>query len=112
MSFSGLTRQGSGYRLHFGKHGFLLQDAGTVLTYQGNRRVPACNLKVLVNINTMKREEHTMTIRLRENCTPYSSDQMTDDLTKEDPPPPKWRLKREDYNAARRALYAARIQLA
>lgn len=53
-----------------------------------------------------------MTTRLRENCTPYSSDQMTDDLTNEDPPPQKWRLKREDYGAARRALYAARMQFA
>jgi hypothetical protein len=112
MSFSGLTLQVSGFLLKFNAHRFPVQDVGTILTYQGNPRVPACNLKVLVNINTMKREEHTMTIRLRDNCTPYSSDQMTDDLTNEDPPPQKWRLKKEDYSAARRALYAARMQLA
>ena len=52
----------------------------------GNRRVQEYNLKVLVKINTMKKEEQTMNIRLRETCTPYPSDQMTDGLTKDDPP--------------------------
>ena len=52
-----------------------------------------------------------MNIRLRETCTPYPSDQMTDGLTKDDPPPQKWRLKTEDHGAARRALFAARLQL-
>jgi hypothetical protein len=59
----------------------------------------------------MKREGQTMIIRLRETCTPYPSDQVTEGLTDEDPHPQKWRLKKEDPGAARRALYAARMQL-
>lgn len=77
----------------------------------GNLRVQTYNLQVLVNINIMKKEGQTMKIRLRETCTPYPSDQMTEDLTNEDPPPQKWRLRKEDQGAARRALYAARMQM-
>jgi hypothetical protein len=112
MLFSGLILQVSGCRLNFYEGGFPLPVAGTVLTYPGNRGVQGCNLKVLVNINTMKKEEQTMNIRLRETCTPCPSDQMTESLTNEDPPCKKWRLKSEDHGAARRALYAARMQLA
>jgi hypothetical protein len=79
---------------------------------EGNPKVPGCNLKNLVNINTMKIEQQTMKDRLRKTCTPYPSDQMTEDLTNDDPPQIEWRLKSEDYSAARRALYAARMQLA
>jgi hypothetical protein len=111
MLFSGLILQVSVCPLNFDKHGYPVPVAGAVLTYPGNRRVQGCNLKVLVNINTMKKEEQTMNIRLRETCTPYPSDQMTDCLTKDDPPLQKWRLKSEDHGAARRALYAARMQL-
>ena len=111
MLFSGLILQVSGYHLNFDEHGFPLPVAGAVLMNPGNRRVQGCNLKVLVKINTMKKEEQTMNIRLRETCTPYPSDQMTDCLKKDDPPPQKWRLKSEDHGAARRALYAARMQL-
>jgi hypothetical protein len=60
----------------------------------------------------MKKEQQTMMNRLRSTCTPYPSNQMTDGLTNDDPPPKEWRMKREDYSAARRALYAARMQLA
>jgi len=108
MFFSGLILQVSGYRLNIDEHGFPLPVAGAV---PSNRRVQEYNLKVLVKINTMKKEEQTMNIRLRETCTPYPSDQMTDGLTKDDPPPQKWRLKTEDHGAARRALFAARLQL-
>jgi hypothetical protein len=90
---------------------FPLAVAGAVLPGSGNRTVPAYNLKNLVNINIMKREEPTMTNRLRSTCTPYPSDQMTDSLTNDDPPPKEWHVKSEDYSAARRALYAARMQL-
>jgi hypothetical protein len=88
-----------------------LAVAGAVLPGSGNRTVPAYNLKNLVNINTMKREEPTMINRLRSTCSPYPSDQMTDSLTNDDPPPKEWHVKSEDYSAARRALYAARMQL-
>ena len=90
---------------------FPLAVAGAVLPGSGNRTVPAYNLKNLVNINIMKREEPTMINRLRSTCTPYPSDQMTDSLTNDDPPPKEWHVKSEDYSAARRALYAARMQL-
>jgi len=53
-----------------------------------------------------------MTNRNCDTCTPFPSDQTTDGLTKDEPPPKEWRLKCEDYGAARRALYAARRQLA
>jgi hypothetical protein len=49
--------------------------------------------------------------RLRDTCTPYPSDQMTDGRTDDDTPQKKWYLKTENYSAARRALYAARMQL-
>jgi hypothetical protein len=42
------------------------------------------------------------------DCIP--SIPMVDDLTNDDPPL-EWRLKRYDDSAARRALYAARMQL-
>jgi len=35
----------------------------------------------------------------------------TDDLANDDPPPEQWRLKCDDYSAARLALYSARAQL-
>jgi hypothetical protein len=89
---------------------FPLAVAGAVLPGSGNRTVPAYNLNNLVNINTMKREEPKMINRLRSTCTPYPSDQMTS-LTNDDPPPKEWYVKSEDYSAARRALYAARMQL-
>jgi hypothetical protein len=77
----------------------------------GNLRVQPYNLQVLVNINAMKKEEQTMIVRLRETCTPYPSDQVTDHQTNEEPPPQKWRLRKENHGAARRALYAARMQV-
>ena len=49
--------------------------------------------------------------RLRNTCTLYPSDQMKDGQTDDDPPQEKWDLKSENYGAARRALYAARMQL-
>jgi hypothetical protein len=51
-----------------------------------------------------------MTNRPCDTRTPNPSDQ-TNGLTNDDPPPKEWRLKREDYSAARLALYAARMQL-
>jgi hypothetical protein len=53
-----------------------------------------------------------MTNRQCDTCTPYPSDLMTDGLTNDDPPQKRWGLKCENYSAARRALYAARAQLA
>jgi hypothetical protein len=79
---------------------------------EGNPKVPGCTLKNLVNINTMEMEQQTMKDRLRKTCTPYPSDQRTEDLTNDDTPRKEWRLNSEDYSAARRALYAARMQLA
>jgi hypothetical protein len=48
----------------------------------------------------------------RDTSTPYPSDQRTECLIDEDPPQKEWSLKSENYSAARRALYAARLQLA
>jgi hypothetical protein len=73
-----------------------------------NRKVPLCNRRDLVNINNMKKYKRTMKIRSRDTDT--SSDLMTDVLTN-DTPPRQWRLKYENYNAARRALFAARAQM-
>jgi hypothetical protein len=111
MLFSGLTQQVQGWCQNFDKKKSVTSWGSSHAS--GNRTVPPCNLKVLVNINTMIRKEKTMIIRLRETCTPYPSDQMTDDLTNVAPPPEKekWHLKSEDCGAARRALYAARMQL-
>jgi hypothetical protein len=47
-----------------------------------------------------------------DTSTPYPSDERTEYLTNDDPPQKEWSLKSEDYSAARRALYAARVQLA
>jgi hypothetical protein len=52
-----------------------------------------------------------MTNRPCDTCTPYPSDLMTDGLTNDDPSLKEWRLKGEDYRAARCALYASRAQL-
>ena len=89
-----------------------LAVADAVLPESSNRTVPAYNLKNLVNINTMKKEQQTMMNRLRSTCAPYPPDQMTNGLTNDDPPQKEWHLKSEDYSAARRALYASRMQLA
>ena len=78
----------------------------------GNRKVPGCNLNHLANINTLKGQKRTMIKKPRYTSTPYPSDQRTECLIDEDPPEKEWRLKSEDYSAARRALYAARLQLA
>jgi len=54
-----------------------------------------------------------MTIRSPDTGTspdPMTPDPMTECLTN-DPPPGQWRLKYENYSAARRALFAARAQL-
>jgi hypothetical protein len=55
----------------------------------------------------MKKEKRKMTDKTCNNGNPSSSD-----LTKEDPPPKRWRLAGENYGAARRALFAARAQMA
>jgi len=49
--------------------------------------------------------------RLRETCTPYLFDLITDSIADDDPPQKKWHLISENYGAARRALFAARMQL-
>lgn len=46
-----------------------------------------------------------------DSCTPDSSDPTTDGFTNDDPLPKRWRLFRENFGAARRALYAAKAQL-
>lgn len=105
-----MTLQVSAYRQNPDEHGFPLQ--GAVLNEQVNPRVHTYNPQVLVNINTMKKEGQTMVIRLRDTCTPYPSDQETEGLTNDDTMLQKWRLKKDDHGAARRALYAARMQMA
>jgi hypothetical protein len=52
-----------------------------------------------------------MTQRLYDSCILAPIDLTTDCSTKNGPAPNRWRLKVEDYSAARRALYAAKAQL-
>jgi hypothetical protein len=47
--------------------------------------------------------------RLFDSCTPDSSYPTTDG---DNPPKKQWRLLAENYSAARRALFAAKAQLA
>ena len=52
-----------------------------------------------------------MTNKPRDTYTTYPSDLITECLTNDDPSQKLWRLKCENFSAARRALYAVRAQL-
>jgi len=52
-----------------------------------------------------------MTDRLDDTSNPDPSDPMAGGMTHGYPPPEQWHVKGENYSAARRALYTARVQL-
>jgi len=49
--------------------------------------------------------------RLYDSCTFQPSDPTKEGFANDNPPEKRWYLMGENYNAARRALYAARAQL-
>ena len=52
-----------------------------------------------------------MTDRLDDTTTPDLSDPQAGGMTNGYPPLKRWHVKEENYSAARRALYTARVQL-